>query len=454
MKWVQYTVWVSLAYCLVGQSDTSMDSRVARYSGGQPDWQDFGFDCLVMYAKSDESAENPNQIEERKEVDKQPKGAERQTQTCKKAHKQTKQAQKWAKNCEKKKKKCGQSRNKCWTKMKTGMTKRKALRQARKKRMQKVMAQRQQARNKQRAAFAAQQNLIEALRAQLKAYKLQLESADAPQESDLAEAQDGSKKKSSEKKAKKAAAEAEAAVAAAEKAAAEAQDSAKQAQKEKERAENKAAKADTKEDQAEDKLVEDPVDFSCDSSRGDCRKRVGEVSISEHGCLARVPVTSYIGKTADGDNTCTRCRPGYAFQLVWAKSRAGKCIKFEFEPQTHCTVLGINRYRVDLSSTRVQDVICTKIVTIRQKLMLWNLEDKKLQQKFKHVAHPTEAGLFVVHCNVWKQVMCRGALCDVKKEIKCANVCKVENWGKKDTECSPNLCARESNLCKETSLLV
>merc|ERR1712086_227253 len=62
-----------------------------------------------------------------------------------------------------------------------------------------------------------------------------------------------------------------------------------------------------------------------------------------------------------------------------------------------------------------------------------------------------------VHCRVWKQTLCMGGKCDVKKEIECDRVCAADSHLEgegSESSCSKDLCNfQDVPLCKETSLI-
>ena len=66
------------------------------------------------------------------------------------------------------------------------------------------------------------------------------------------------------------------------------------------------------------------------------------------------------GKDPNRDhNTCTSCKPGHHFMLVWAKSRLGKCHAPGEEAEIQCSELNVDDPGSNLMKS---DFICTKSV--------------------------------------------------------------------------------------------
>lgn len=373
--------------------------------------------------------------------------------------------------CRQKKKEASQGQKKCWNKMKAGMNRRQKMRKKSKARLEKVMAQRKEARNRQRKALASRMKVVKAMKTQIKAYKAM---AEAPKggAAELAESQGGSASPDEKKKAAMAEiAKAAAAVAMAEKSDTSASKAADEAQKAQTAAETKMERADIqaqKDETAADTDGSAPA-FSF-SSRFATEKPASDglpvLKGNKKACLTQITVVGKKSKKIpDGkrktSHTCTSCQPDHALILRYHKSMAGTCTQYSGEQFNGCTVVDKDTYTADLTSADTKNVICTKIVTVRQTLAIWNMGRKNDPRRkfFKSVSNGTIENTAFVHCRVWKQTLCMGDMCSVKKEIGCAKVCAADSYSEREgsemeSSCSKDLCNfKDVPLCKETTLI-
>jgi len=190
-------------------------------------------------------------------------------------------------------------------------------------------------------------------------------------------------------------------------------------------------------------------------------------------CLTQITVVGKISKKhPDGKrkraSTCTSCKPDHALVLRYHKSMAGTCYKTpNSKPVNACTEVGKDTYTADLTSADTKNIICTKVVTVRQSLAIWNMGRSSDPRRafFESVSNGTmgnnkskkRALNAYVHCRVWKQTLCMGGKCDVKKEIECDRVCAADSHLEgegSESSCSKDLCNfKDVPLCKETSLI-
>lgn len=353
--------------------------------------------------------------------------------------------------------------------MKAGMAKRAALNKQRAARMTDVMNTRMAAKKKMQSAWQAQQHLLKALRAQVAAYKKSANAAshdghDRQFRGELAEGLTAASV-ADHKSQWTSREEAEAAVAEAEKQAEAFKKRADKAGEEADAVGQKAAQADEEADQAEkaaDTKLEAALQKSQEAVVFALSPRLSELSPKSDGkplsadskfqCETQTTV-KVAGELRKDKDTCTSCKPQKAFQFVYHKARAGKCISYGPIAHTRCTKLNENAYTADLvSRVKDKDVICTKVVAVRQVLSTWDLpnEDRKFfasvsDGKLKHHAF--------VHCNVWKQTACKGEDCEVKKKVHCDRVCRAQSWNGTEDRCSKNLCNLPGgSLCQQTAL--
>merc|ERR1712086_251012 len=431
---------------------------------------------------------------------------------------------------EAKTKKYRQKEKKRWNKMKAGMNRRQVMRKKAKARLEKVMAQRKVARKRHREALMSRMKVVKAMKTQIKAYKAM---AEAPKggAAELAESRGGSAAPAEKKKAAMAEiAKAAAAVAKAEESGKTASKTANEAQKAQTAAETEMERADVqaqKDEAAADMDGSAPA-FSFNSTFATQKPASDGLPVSEDAatsCLTQITVAGKISKKhPDGKrkhkNTCTSCKPNHALVLRYHKSMAGSCVAryANSKPVNACTEVNKDTYTADLTSADTKNIICTKVVTVRQTLAIWNMGrssdprreffksvsngkmgtikimGRSLVTDFSSVTNVTELldptdfsnvtnvtdvsslkvtnvtdvdpsaksksrpGLNAyVHCRVWKQTLCMGGKCDVKKEIECDRVCAADSHLEgegSESSCSKDLCNfQDVPLCKETSLI-
>merc|ERR1711871_810021 len=129
---------------------------------------------------------------------------------------------------------------------------------------------------------------------------------------------------------------------------------------------------------------------------------------------------------------------------------AGKCLEFSETPVLKCIPLGVNVYYNDWG--KGSDRLCTKAALVKQLLKHRSLTDAEAK---KHFAPLIKAigGLFVAYCRAWKQVVCQGNTCRVKKEVTCAKAC---SWSKASaSNCSEKYCKGRfgAMACKESAMV-
>jgi len=177
-------------------------------------------------------------------------------------------------------------------------------------------------------------------------------------------------------------------------------------------------------------------------------------------CLTQIPVMGKFRNESSSrtkfrsTSECTSCKPHHYLQLRTHPAMTGTCLEFSPEPVLHCAPLGGNVYRNDWSKG---DRICTKAALVKQLLKVSSLEDAEakkhftplLERKENNKAVTKKGAKFFAYCNAWKQVVCQGHTCRVKKDVKCVKACK-----KKDSKCSADYCKGRfgAPACKEMAM--
>lgn len=172
------------------------------------------------------------------------------------------------------------------------------------------------------------------------------------------------------------------------------------------------------------------------------------------GCLTQVPVTvtSIEGakpRVARSKWQCTSCKPGYYLQIRTHKAMAGDCLTFRQKPQLHCAALGSNVYSHDWADG---DRLCTKAGHLKQLLRIDALKDATARKHFAALRPGSWQSNMEAHCRAWKQAVCQGRTCRVKKNVKCLKVCRRKlATGYFVDKCSSKYCEGQfgAMVCKE-----
>jgi len=250
----------------------------------------------------------------------------------------------------------------------------------------------------------------------------------------------------------------------ADKAAGEAQKAQDAAEKKAKENDEKAQKKDTALDQ---KLTGPPPKFSFSSRKS---KEVPDsddlpMTRDARGCETQITVGTQPSKrNPDGKtknlHTCTSCKKGHGLMIQYHRSMAGKCQKYKRRVRDICTELDQDSYAADLLDKKMKNVVCTKVVLVKQPLNLWQFGNKTEEEKarvkfFEPVSKGKLEGVAFAHCQVWKHVVCERGDCNDKKEIRCERVCAADGWKNgQESNCSEDLCNWDNvPICKQTSLL-
>merc|ERR1711865_827348 len=122
-------------------------------------------------------------------------------------------------------------------------------------------------------------------------------------------------------------------------------------------------------------------------------------------------------------NTCTSCTDGYAFGMIYHKSRAGSCGLFGYVP----TVIQARMDHDGRGGPTHSNTVNTKILLSAHLLWHNSISNKTVAEAFDGTMGEYEDGkkVAMVKCRVWKQVICRGSICSNKKEVECLEICKA-----------------------------
>lgn len=252
----------------------------------------------------------------------------------------------------------------------------------------------------------------------------------------------------------------------ADKAAGEAQKAQDAGEKEAKEKDEKAQKKDTALDQ---KLTGPPPKFAFSSRKSKEVPESDNLPVTKgdaSGCETQITINGLTptekrpdGKLKNG-HSCTSCKKGYGLMIQYHRSMAGKCQKYKQRPRDACTALDQDTYAADLLDKKTKNIVCTKVVLVKQPLNLWQFGNKTEEEKarvkfFEPVSKGKLKGMAFAHCRVWKQTLCEGETCNDKKEIMCERVCAADGWKKgEESNCSEDLCDWHGvPICKQTSLL-
>jgi hypothetical protein len=113
-------------------------------------------------------------------------------------------------------------------------------------------------------------------------------------------------------------------------------------------------------------------------------------------------------------------------------------MEYPSEAYQYCTQLDGN---FDLVGINIPHFVCTKIAKIAAGFKGYRIAttDTATRDHFASVAGHHD--VVVAKCNVWKQTVCRIGHCAVKKEVKCATICKATDVPGGTSDCDDSKCA-------------
>jgi len=149
------------------------------------------------------------------------------------------------------------------------------------------------------------------------------------------------------------------------------------------------------------------------------------------GCLTQVTVEMQGAEKRNSD-TCTSCKEGFAFAMRYHKSRAGMCLPYQAISRLTTGELGVDRYS---SGVQTKNLVSTKVLLSRNLMRLDKLEGKAKKHFRAENKAMMEATwgkgkiMAIADCEVRKETVCRSSACQVRKQAKCVQVCKMVQDG-------------------------
>jgi len=143
-------------------------------------------------------------------------------------------------------------------------------------------------------------------------------------------------------------------------------------------------------------------------------------------CLTQTSIINNKGEKKTNYHTCTSCKPGTVFQMIYAKSRAGNCQKPTMNPAVSCT--NAEKDSWDVSWHKNDQIMCTKYAMFHSKVKVRS-SGGKAKVHFHPVTKMNKgftSGLALARCQGWKTVSCNKGKCAVKKEVNCIDVCRYQ----------------------------
>lgn len=160
-------------------------------------------------------------------------------------------------------------------------------------------------------------------------------------------------------------------------------------------------------------------------------------------------------------NECTSCLPGAAFEMVHARSRAGKCRPKHKPVMIRCRALDHNGWQASPTAT---NKLCVKYGVVDHLFFPQRKDGSKVYNWF--ASGLSKRGKYVekhaiARCELVKYIACRNGQCAVRKDVKCLEIC---NWilgrdvghGKlfDRRSCDKKLCAKPYGgiACREVAM--
>jgi len=136
-----------------------------------------------------------------------------------------------------------------------------------------------------------------------------------------------------------------------------------------------------------------------------------------------------------GTATCDACAKADAvFVSMRFRSKQGRCAPISTQAKFHC--IPTNGKTFNALKLNAKDMLCTKwrLAQTAYKLGEEIKEERELLKALKvddetlfRSENNNESNEHVVgDCRFWKQVLCQGNKCMVRKEVKCLNVCRLD----------------------------
>jgi len=144
-------------------------------------------------------------------------------------------------------------------------------------------------------------------------------------------------------------------------------------------------------------------------------------------CKTQVNIT--LGSETKKDHaTCTSCKEGKAFMMVFHEARTGTCQDYEEAPRTVCALLNQNDGRLSLNG---DDFMCTKVMLAQAKVPI-NMAEEVSTEFRLHIQNNVGGWgrnrVNVARCELRKETVCIAGKCDSQKLARCKEICKLKAW--------------------------
>merc|ERR1712086_78590 len=171
---------------------------------------------------------------------------------------------------------------------------------------------------------------------------------------------------------------------------------------------------------------------------------------AEKGCATALPAGQ--PKISNVGGRCTSCKDGYTLNLVNHKSMAGNRRNGTALaiPQVWCTKLDKNAGNEHPAECK-ENVLCNKIGIEKQPVHVNSIKNSTIRSAMRDVKGKNDKALAT--CSVWKQTICHGSACTVRKEIQCVEICQFEG-GQSGINCQTELCVDHGEyMCKGVAMM-
>jgi len=124
--------------------------------------------------------------------------------------------------------------------------------------------------------------------------------------------------------------------------------------------------------------------------------------------------------------TCTSCKPKYAFVMLKGASRTGRCLEYQPASGVKCADPNSDR---EFDASTANGRICTKYLEAQLLLRVDSMQDEGAKAHYASVMGGY-FGYAIPKCRVRKETACGAdGSCDVQKTVECLKVCKLAAYG-------------------------
>jgi len=149
-------------------------------------------------------------------------------------------------------------------------------------------------------------------------------------------------------------------------------------------------------------------------------------------CLTQLPASKIIPAMHRGPRYCTSCRPGNVLLTLFHKSKAGPCVYQDNLIKTWCTELDKDPPSGMYLATGgdVENTLCQKMGKATKVIPVSRIVNTTIREAFIKGKVRGRHGNALAKCGIWKQTVCRSGKCEVRKEVRCINVCQLRHYAK------------------------